>query len=83
MEQLTMREVSPMMMGWYDPNKKKKLKQKWAEALARYREKFGRDPSYCLTSPQDAAELAEMGVAITVRGRGFIARYTYYLGGEE
>lgn len=83
MEQLTMREVSPRMLGWYDSTKKKKPKQKWAEALARYRAKFGSEPTYCLTSPQDAAELAEIGVTITVRPRGFIQRYMYYLGGEE
>ena len=53
---------------------------------SRYQEKFGRAPRFCLTSPQDAAELAEPSrkfpgePPVTVRARGFIARWTFYVG---
>ena len=48
-----------MFLGWYDPDRKKPARAKLADAIARYEEKFGRTPLFCLTSPQDAAELAE------------------------
>ena len=48
-----------MFLGWYDPDRKKPARAKLADAIERYEEKFGRTPLFCLTSPQDAAELAE------------------------
>jgi hypothetical protein len=75
-----------MYLGWYDPDRKKPARAKLEEAIARYQEKFGRAPRFCLTSPQDAAELAEPSrkfpgePPVTVRARGFIARWTFYVG---
>ena len=75
-----------MFLGWYDPDKKKPSRAKLAEAITRYTEKFGRVPRFCLTSPQDAVELAEPSRAhpgelpVQVQARGYIARWTFYVG---
>jgi hypothetical protein len=78
-----------MYLGWHDPDRKKPVRKKLADAIARYEEKFGRSPLVCLTSPQDAAELAEPSrkfpdePPVSVQGRSYIARYTLYLGVGE
>jgi hypothetical protein len=46
-----------MFLGWYDPDRKKPARQKVAEGIERYIEKFGAEPDLVLTSEQDAAEL--------------------------
>ena len=75
-----------MFLGWYDPDRKKPARAKLAEAIERYEEKFGRKPRVCLTSPQDAAELAEPSrkfpgaPPVKIRARDFIARWTFYIG---
>ncbi len=78
-----------MFWGWYDPDKKKPARAKLAEGIARYEEKFpGRVPRYCLTSPQDATELAEPSrkfpgeLSVVVYPRSYIARWTFYIGEE-
>jgi hypothetical protein len=75
-----------MFLGWYDPDRKKPARAKLADAIARYEEKFGRTPLFCLTSPQDAAELAEPSrkfpgePPVAIQARGYIARWTFYIG---
>ena len=75
-----------MFLGWYDPDRKKPARAKLADAIERYKEKFGRTPLVCLTSPQDAAELAEPSrkfpgqPPVSVQARGYIARWTFYIG---
>lgn len=75
-----------MFLGWYDPDRKKPARAKLADAIERYEEKFGRVPLVCLTSPQDAAELAEPSrkfpgePPVAVQARGYIARWTFYIG---
>jgi hypothetical protein len=75
-----------MFLGWYDPDRKRPARAKLADAIARYEEKFGRTPRFCLTSPQDAAELAEPSrkypgeLPVAVQARSFIARWTFYVG---
>jgi hypothetical protein len=75
-----------MFLGWYDPDRKKHPREKLADAIARYEEKFGRKPRFCLTSPQDAADLAAPSrkfpekPPVTVQARGYIARWTFYIG---
>ena len=76
-----------MFLGWYDPDKKKPARAKLAAAIDRYEEKFGRVPRFCLTSAQDAHELAQPtlehpDVPVEVHARGYIARYTMYIGEE-
>lgn len=72
-----------MFLGWYDPDKKRPASEKVAEAIARYREKFGSDPETCLTGPANAAELDGAGLPIPVRAVSFISRHTFYVGVEE
>ena len=75
-----------MFLGWYDPDRKRPARAKLADAIARYEEKFGRTPRFCLTSPQDAVDLAEPSrkfpgdLPVVVQSRGFIARWTFYVG---
>jgi hypothetical protein len=75
-----------MFLGWYDPDRKKHARAKLADAIARYEEKFGRAPRFCLTSPQDAADLAAPSrkfpgePPVTVQARDYIARWTFYIG---
>jgi hypothetical protein len=75
-----------MFLGWYDPDRKKPARAKLADAIARYEEKFGRTPLFCLTSPQDAADLAEPSrkfpgePPVSIQARGYIARWTFYIG---
>lgn len=77
-----------MYLGWYDPDRKKHARLKLAAAIERYEEKFGRTPSCCLTSPQDAADLAETSrkfpgePPLQVVARPYIARWTFYIGEE-
>jgi hypothetical protein len=81
----TPQEVA-MYLGWYDPDRKKPARAKLADAIERYEEKFGRKPRFCLTSAQDAADLAEPSrkfpgeLPVAVQARGYIARWTYYIG---
>ena len=75
-----------MFLGWYDPDRKKPARAKLADAIERYQEKFGRTPRFCLTSPQDAADLAEPSrkfpgePPVSVQARTYIARWTFYIG---
>jgi hypothetical protein len=77
-----------MYLGWYDPDRKKPARAKLAEAIERYEEKFGRTPRFCLTSPQDAVDLAEPSrkfpdaPPVSIQARGYIARWTFYIGEE-
>jgi hypothetical protein len=81
----TPQEVA-VFLGWYDPDRKKPARAKLADAIARYEEKFGRAPRFCLTSPQDAVELAEPSrkfpgePPVAVQARNYIARWTFYVG---
>jgi len=75
-----------MFLGWYDSDRKKPARAKLAEAIERYMEKFGRSPRFCLTSAQDAAELAEPSrkfpgeLPVSVQARSYIGRWTFYIG---
>ncbi len=71
-----------MFLGWYDPDRKKPTRRKLQDAFDRYVEKFEREPRFCLTSALDAADLAADAEAlpVSVQARGYIARYTFYIG---
>ena len=71
-----------MFLGWYDPDKHKPAEAKVAEAVARYREKFGSAPDLCLTSAVDAAALSG-NIDMPVRAVSYIGRHTFYVGIEE
>ena len=77
-----------MYLGWYDPDRKKHARAKLAEAIERYEEKFGRTARCCLTSPLDAADLAEPSrkfpgdPPVAIQARNYIARWTFYIGEE-
>jgi hypothetical protein len=72
----------------YDPDRKKPVRQKLADAVQRYEEKFGRTATYCLTHPLDAADLAEPTrkhpgeLPVMVEGKNYIGRWMFYVGEE-
>lgn len=74
-----------MFLGWYDPDKKRPARLKLAEAIARYIEKFGVEPTTCLTHATEAAELAadKKAPTLPVRASGYVPRWTFYVGTEE
>ncbi len=74
-----------MFLGWYDPDKKTPARFKLEDALERYARKFGRPAAACLTSPEDAAELAADKEApkLPVRGVVYIPRFTFYVGIDD
>lgn len=75
-------EGMTMFVGWYDPDKRKLAETKLAEAVTRYVEKFGGNPTTCLTSKIDALAIGHVD-GIKVRAVSYIPRYTYYVGVEE
>ena len=74
-----------MFLGWYDPDKKRPARLKLEDALERYAEKFGRPAVTCLTSPDDAAELAadKKTPNLPIKGVNYIPRFTYYVGVDD
>lgn len=80
-----------MFLGWYDPDRKKPARQKVAEGIERYIEKFGAAPELVLTSDLDAAELLMPvnkktplpALELPVRTVAYIPRWTFYIGRED
>ena len=80
-----------MFLGWYDPDRKKSARQKVAEGIERYIEKFGAAPELVLTSELDAAELLTPvtkkmplpALDLPVRTVAYIPRWTFYIGRED
>jgi hypothetical protein len=74
-----------MYLGWYDPDKKKAARDKLAEAIERYVEKFGSAPETCLTNDAEAAELAadKRAPKLPVRGVPHVPRHTFYIGVDD
>jgi hypothetical protein len=82
-----------MYLGWYDPDRKKPARQKVAEAIERYIEKFGASPELVLTSEADATELLTPPAAtkktalpeltLPIRTVAYIPRWTFYIGRED
>lgn len=69
-----------MFLGWLDPDRKKPAHLKLADAIARHEAKHGITPTICLTSEQDAAELAGTDHGIQIEGRHWLARGCFYVG---
>ena len=82
MEQLTLPDVvKTPFLGWYDPTKKYPIKEKIADALYRYEEKFGKSATLILTHPEHVVE-ARQATEIAIEGRSYIGRFTFYVGEE-
>ena len=74
-----------MFLGWYDPDKAFPTASKVREAVDRYTKKFGAPPKSCLTSVQDATEVAgDVTLSgIEIRGVDYVPRFTYYVGVDD
>lgn len=64
---------------WYDPDRRRPLVEKVAEAARRYREKFGRDPDVVVLNPLEA----EAGLPIRVLVRPFVRPGHFIIGAAE
>jgi hypothetical protein len=87
---VSLLKETAMFLGWYDPDRKKPARQKVAEGIERYIEKFGVEPDVVLTSETDAAELITPpkrtqlpAPSLPVRTVHFIPRWTFYIGSED
>ena len=68
-----------MYLAWFDDNAKKKSVDKIADAVARYKEKFGRTPNVVLVN---TGEIIETG-NIEVRYSSYVSRGNYWVGFDE
>lgn len=68
-----------MYLGWYDPDKKKTAEAKLTEAVARYREKWGRKPRVALVNARDAVTLPGLEVRVV----GHVAPNTFFVGEDD
>lgn len=80
MEQLTL-EPDITYGVYYDPSKRV-VRSKIKACVEAYEAKHGIQPTQVLCSPQDAESVGEIA-GVTVEGRHYIARHTFYVGGEE
>lgn len=78
-----------MFLGIYDADKKRRVPDKLTNAIERYREKFGTEPTLCLTNHVEAMELANAGwhgadvPEVEIRSVRFLPRFTFYVGVED
>jgi hypothetical protein len=81
-----------MYYGYHDGDKKRTSAQKLAVAVDRYKRRalhdpdfpprYGKEPTFVLTSLEDADELLAAGVPLAVAGDGGIQRGVMYLNRE-
>lgn len=68
-------------IGWFDPDMKKSTAAKLQAGCDRYVEKFKKQPTHCLTSIDDARDLANQRILpVHVEPRSYIARNVFYIG---
>jgi hypothetical protein len=70
-----------LYLGWYDPDPKRPAAAKLAEAVDRYRAKFGAEPAEVLVGPATAQALADP--PLPVRVAPFVPPHTFYVGAPE
>ncbi|MCC6312475.1 MAG: hypothetical protein IT337_00575 [Thermomicrobiales bacterium] len=77
-----------MLLGWYDPDRKRNIRLKLDTAIERYVEKFGASPEVVLTNPVDAVELRTPTrrhpgeIPLAIHEATFVPRWTFYIGDE-
>jgi hypothetical protein len=71
-----------MYLGWYDPDKKKKARDKLADAVERYERKWGRRPAVALVNSVDAPSASEFP-SLEVRVAAHVAPNTFFVGEDE
>jgi hypothetical protein len=74
-----------MFLGWQDTDRKKSPERKVAEALERYREKFGEEPEAVLANLEDAPALEKLAEQrqLQLRAVSYIPKFTFYVGIED
>jgi hypothetical protein len=66
-------------LGWYDPDKKRDLALKLADAVARYEERAGVPAEIALMNPSDAAIMGDVD-GVEVRSVPWVPVNTFYVG---
>lgn len=80
MEQLTL-EPSPTYRVYYDPSKRV-VRSKIRAVVEAVEAKHGFHPTTVLCHPDDALQAGEIP-GLTIEGRHYVARHTFYVGGED
>ncbi len=68
-----------MFLMWYDNDRKKQPSAKIEEAIERFVEKYGRQPTIVLVHPEESVDAAPLPVV----PRSTVARNYYWIGDEE
>lgn len=68
-----------MYLAWFDPDRKKPVQQKIADARERYREKFGQEPAICLVNAADTIDNS----AIELRPVAYVGRHYFLVGHDD
>lgn len=71
-----------MYLAWYDPDRKRALHLKLADACAAYAEKFGHAPSLVLLCQGDLEEIKQeqLTPGVELKAVPFLSRNTFYVG---
>jgi len=68
-----------MFLLWYDSDRKKHSSAKIEEAMERFIEKYGHQPTVVLVNPGEPIEAAPLPVV----ARPTVARHSFWVGDEE
>jgi hypothetical protein len=68
-----------MFLGWFDDTRKKDPGEKIAEAVERYRAKYGEQPTLCLVNEADMTTLA----GLEVKTASYIRPNHFWVGKNE
>jgi hypothetical protein len=68
-----------MFLLWYDSDRKKQSSAKIEEAVERFVEKYGRQPSVVLVNPNEPVDAAPLPVVV----RPTVGRHSFWVGDEE
>ena len=76
----TLRKAEKAMyLAWFDDSTKKKPQEKIAEAVSRYKEKFGRLPNVVLVHHEEVSEYPE----IDIRPSPYVGHNNFWVGFDE
>jgi len=71
-----------MYFVWYDDNPKKPITAKIDEAVLRYKQKFGKNPSICKLSEKMQTQSGEQVAGVKVQAAKNIPQNYFWIGNE-
>lgn len=72
-----------MLLGWYDPDKKKSVSDKLSDAVERHITRNGQRPRVAYVNPQDAEQITTAPLGIELRPARHVALNTFFVGFDE